>query len=633
MAVKYCCKKMSGSYGDCNKSEYDALPNNERKVNMDGSACAGSTPNPSPGPGPGPGPGPAPGPGPSPKPCNYPSTNFTNKTESDKFRKFMHENFKSYATSIDLDLSGPKDNCNYIRKAYATVPEGYALSYGEIFKDSLTNNNWKDDLKTVNYNKYKEKQKETGIFTTDSQMWTSLIDEGKIPMGGEIKKLKGGTAYYILKADPSGMVVSMNGNETATISNLINPLKEGKFLYIAWAPPTDRNRKPLTGKVYDLKVFNDVNGKEYVGAEERKSVYWNEFAKKQTFVDELQENIIKDILSLITEDTDPPNTGVNINSYMTGNSTSGSNSTGINLNTMMTGGDKPTTPNKIEDKKTACISKQEDLHPDQKKSLDNFLEKNPQYTVSFSDTGTQDNIKLKDLRWSTRFGVNSDQGKLVIPQPPDFPQFTAVCDNVIVYKRSDIQGAKRDNISDLEDFINDAELNLTFDENALGTLGLKWEIGKLIPRSVLAQRNLTSFSRFPIYVEDLETLSKPTTDECRLSTKFLYNCLKNRRGGGILNCSDLKKIIQNKMKVYFCDKEVFGQGKLWNRIGLGKELEVLKTYEGPNDQFTITGLETVKESLSQTIKKTLSEAINKKRNGSLIKTIRKNLHQKLRNNG
>ncbi len=32
MAAKYCCKKMSGNYGDCSKSEYDDLPNNERNT-------------------------------------------------------------------------------------------------------------------------------------------------------------------------------------------------------------------------------------------------------------------------------------------------------------------------------------------------------------------------------------------------------------------------------------------------------------------------------------------------------------------------------------------------------------------------------------------------------------------------
>jgi hypothetical protein len=576
--------------------------------------------------------GSSPKPTPKPQVCTYPSTFFSQK-EGNEFRKFMHVNFKSYATSINLDLTGPKDNCNYIRKAFATVPDEYALSYGELFKNSKTNLNWKTDLKKENYDSYKKKQEEEGKFTSQSSMWNSLIVNERVPKGGEIKKLSGGGAWYIIKAKPDGIVVQMSGNETTPISNLITPIKSGEFKFIAWIPPVNINKEPITGKVADLNVKQNVNGEDYVVGVERFGTTWKAFDKGITFFDDIKESIITNILSLISEQETKPS--VNINSYMSGPTTTDGKSG--NISGMMTSTDtKPqqVTGSKPQETKVdvACISDYSKIDPDQKKSIDNFISINPSYSLTFSGTGMYSPIKLKDLRWPRKFGVRTTEenteGNLVVPQPPDYPNYTGLCDNLLIYKKSDIQAKGADQIDSLEKFFQDEKLNMTIDESSFGTSELRFEVGALVPNYELQEKGLESFSNMPVYITNIDQVANPFTGDCRNAIKKLDACINRTKGGGLAACSNLKEIVNNKLTAWFCLRKVRGEGKFWTRIGLGREIANITSDR--SDKFGISKMTAIKESrLEQTIKNTLLESIRRKNEDSLSKTIKNHLRKRL----
>ena len=697
-------------------------------------------------------------------PCTYPSTNFKSTTEGNEFRKFMHDNFKSYATSIKLDLTGPKDNCNYVRKAYATVPDGYALSYGEMFLKSKTNPNWKENFKKENYDEFKQKEESEGKYTSQLSMWTDLINKERVPRGGEVKKLKGGGAWYIIKAQTDGTIVPMTGTETQSINSLIEPLKSGNFMYVAWLPPSDINKQPITGEVADLKVKQNVNGEDYVGAEKRQGTTWKAFDAGTTFEDDLKESIIKNILGLITEDDTKPK--VNINSFMTGpTSSSSSSQTSGNITNMMSSNNVSVTqPNlststsinikaevekvmapklasakemlvslidysqknggivkgkKVEEFKKiqnelnginakdicdesnlsnlrnkmsnaksmmnqydsffdntekeminklislvstvesdcksllsrvsgsntstslssstpssqtqdepGCISDISKLHPDQLKSISSFTQSNPSYSLEFTSTGTHSSIKLKELRWSKKYGVGTEEGNLVVPQPPDYPQYSPLCNNLRIYKRSDIQGKTPDQVAALEEFFVDENLNMTVDEGKFGASELRFKVGALVPNYKLQEKGLESFSDMPVYITDIEGVANPSTDQCRKAIKQLDACIGGSRGGGLVACSNLKSIVTNKLTAYYCVKEVRGEGKFWNRIGLGKE--VANVTSDRSDKFGISKMIAIKESrLEQTIKDILLESIRRKNEDSLSNTIKSHLRKHL----
>ena len=702
---------------------------------------------------------------PQPQVCTYPSTNFKSKTEGNEFRKFMHDNFKTYATSINLDVAGPKDNCNYIRKAYATVPDGYSLSYGEIFLKSKTNPNWKEDFKKENYNEYKQREESEGKYKTQLAMWEDLIKKERVPRGGEIKKLKGGGAWYIIKAQTDGTIVPMSGTETKTTSSLIEPLKSGNFMYVAWLPPLDINKQPIVGEVADLKVKQNVNGEDYVGADKRQGTTWKAFDAGTTFEDDLRESIIKDILKLLTENDQPK---VNINSFMTGpgsssfssqntgNITNMMSSNSLNVNqpisssnttvdikaevekvmapklasakemlkslieyTKNNGGlgkgkkveefekiqnelnsirakdicDEANLKNlkkKMSDAKTMvaqydafldktekekinqlvalvstvegdcnsilkrlsnsqnsgslntgsqnlqtqtqdepnCISDIKKLDPAQLKSISAFTESNPSYSLEFVSTGTHSSIKLKELRWSKKYGVGTEEGNLVVPQPPDYPQFSPLCSNLRIYKRSDIQGKTPDQIDALEEFFEDEDLNMTVDEGKFGASELRFKVGALVPLYKLEEKGLGDFENMPIYITDIDKVVNPSTSQCRAAIKQLDACIGKTKGGGLRNCSDLKSIVTNKLTAYYCIREVKGEGKFWNRIGLGQE--VANITSDRSGKFGISKMIAIKESnLTKTIKRTLKEAINSKNDKRLLNTIKTNLKKHL----
>jgi len=696
---------------------------------------------------------------PKPKVCTYPSTNFKSTTEGNEFRKFMHDNFKSYATSIKLDVTGPKDNCDYIRKAYATVPDGYSLSYGEIFLKSKTNPNWKEDFKKENYNEYKQREESEGKYKTQLGMWEDLIKKERVPRGGEIKKLKGGGAWYIIKAQTDGTIVPMNGSETKNISTLIEPLNSGDFIYVAWLPPSDINKQPIVGEVADLKVKQNVNGEDYVGADKRQGTTWKAFDAGTTFEDDVRESIIKDILNLLTEDDQPR---VNINSFMTGPKTSvdgktgnisslmGSTNVGSNQSNSKPSVDIKTEVEKLMSPKLAsakemlsnlieysrkngglakgkkveefekiqnelngirakdicdesnltnlrnkmsnaksmmkqydsffdstekeminklvalvstvesdcksllsrvsgsnistissssssssltsdepnCISDISKLHRDQLKSISAFTQSNPSYSLEFTSTGTHSSIKLKELKWSKKYGVGTEQGNLVVPQPPDYPQYSPLCSNLRIYKRSDIQGTTPDQVTALEEFFKDENLSMTVDEGKFGASELRFKVGALVPLYKLEEKGLGDFENMPIYITNIDDVANPSTSQCRAAIKQLDACIGKTKGGGLTNCSNLKSIVTNKLTAYYCIREVRGEGKLWNRLGLGQE--VANITSDRSGKFGISKMIAIKEStLDKTIKNSLKEAIKSKNDDRLLYTIKSNLKKHL----
>ena len=317
---------------------------------------------------------------------------------------------------------------------------------------------------------------------------------------------------------------------------------------------------------------------------------------------------------------------------MSGPTTTTDGKTG-NISGMMTSTDtKPqqVTGSKPQETKVdmACISDISKIHPDQKKSIDNFILKNPSYTLTFSDTGTQSPIKLKDLRWSRQFGVSTTQGNMVVPQPPDYPQYTGLCDNLLIYKKSDIQAKSADQIDALEKFFRDEELNMTIDESSFGTSELRFKVGALVPNYKLQEKGLESFSNMPVYITKIEEVANPSAEQCRKAIKQLDACIGGTKGGGLVACSNLKEIVKNKLTAWYCVREVRGEGKFWNRIGLGRE--VANITSDRSDKFGISKMTAIKESrLEQTIKNTLLESIRRKNEDSLSKTIKTHLRKRL----
>jgi hypothetical protein len=275
-----------------------------------------------------------------------------------------------------------------------------------------------------------------------------------------------------------------------------------------------------------------------------------------------------------------------------------------------------------------CISDISKLHPDQLKSISSFTQSNPSYSLEFTSTGTHSSIKLKELRWSKKYGVGTEEGNLVVPQPPDYPQYSPLCNNLRIYKRSDIQGKTPDQVAALEEFFVDENLNMTVDEGKFGASELRFKVGALVPNYKLQEKGLESFSNMPVYITNIEGVANPSTDQCRKAIKQLDACIGGSKGGGLVSCSDLKSIVTNKLTAYYCVKEVRGEGKFWNRIGLGKE--VANITSDRSDKFGISKMIAIKESiLGQTIKDILLESIRRKNEDSLSNTIKSHLRKHL----
>jgi hypothetical protein len=169
---------------------------------------------------------------------------------------------------------------------------------------------------------------------------------------------------------------------------------------------------------------------------------------------------------------------------------------------------------------------------------------------------------------------------------------------------------------------------MTVDEGKFGASELRFKVGALVPNYKLQEKGLESFSNMPVYITDIEDVANPSTDQCRVAIKQLDACIGGSKGGGLVSCSDLKSIVTNKLTAYYCIKETRGEGKFWNRIGLGKE--VANITSDRSDKFGISKMIAIKESiLGQTIKDILLESIRRKNEDSLSNTIKSHLRKHL----
>ena len=133
----------------------------------------------------------------------------------------------------------------------------------------------------------------------------------------------------------------------------------------------------------------------------------------------------------------------------------------------------------------------------------------------------------------------------------------------------------------------------------------------------------------PVYITDIDTVANPTTEKCRAAIKQLDACIGGSKGGGLKNCSDLKSIVTNKLTAYYCIREVRGEGKFWNRLGLGQEVANISSDR--SGKFGISKMIAIKEStLEKTIKKTLTESIKEKNNTKINYIVKNNLKKYIR---
>ena len=151
----------------------------------------------------------------TPKPSPYASTPFKNKTEGNKFRKWINETYPQYAKDIDLDMEGAYNN-DFIRKAYqkygadfvksggkvptttttpTTTAKRYVYvkgSYANMRSSAKVNNGWVNNLD----GKVSGKNKKIGTFVSahksleygDKKVWY------KVKL---LKKLKGKSYAYV----------------------------------------------------------------------------------------------------------------------------------------------------------------------------------------------------------------------------------------------------------------------------------------------------------------------------------------------------------------------------------------------------------------------------------------------------
>jgi len=623
--MKYCLKNTrTGSNEEISYDDYFAyksVGNPNIFIAPGGSNCNSRTPAPPSPPPPGP-PPPGPPPGPPPPPpvsrCDFPSTPFRGSMEGNKFRQFVNDNFNDLARDIDLDRRGKHNNC-YIREAYATTPSGYALSAGEIFVQLQADpNQTLDNFTTANYSKFKSKQKEDQTYSSDSQMWQDLVDRGEIYNGGEIKRLKGGSAVYIVKYDKStNKKVAMDGNETSDIEGLIPEMET--FEYVALLPPSSRNTKPLKGEIGILTLKKDVNDEDYIAIVKEKGSKWTAFDKGMTF-DEMNESkninerIIGKIINLIKEEGEGD-----------GIDRSGKNKTADQ--------NKPADQNQTQTQ-TACV-----ITPEQKVDLDGFLAKNKDayegmtqtksadgksYTLTANEETAQDIgqytiIKLKELKY------NDNRQAIRNPE--------TISDSCIAYKRTTIQNTFQDQVKTLETWLNGKGVNLTTTEPEFGgkTGAYPLKLVDIIPELELAKFRLQEQGDLTVYIKD-PTKVKRTSADCRDAVKNLYACMAGKKGGGVLQCgsNNIKAIVDNKISAYFCTALVRGEGKFWTNLGLGKEFSYIKDDAGQSESlFSIKNMvedSPLRESrLSKNIKNTIMETIRNKKNTTLSESIKKGL--------
>ena len=573
------------------------------------------------------------------KGCMYSSTPFTNTTEGNDFRKWVRENFNDYAISINLSSTGEFNNCNYIRKAYANVIDGYALSLGEIYLKIKKNSNLQiSDFKKDNYQKTKERETIEQIYTTDSKMWQDLIDKGELTKYGQIQKLSGGIAVYVLKyVKGTDNVVKDPGFMDFSVDTIKPDLE--KYDFVVLLPPPDRNKKPLKGQIGLIKIKPDVNGEDSVRIVKEKGSYWTAFQDEMKF--SVNESIIQNILGLLGENIVRNSDGEQ-DVAIVGNITR-------NPDNKVTTDDK-----KVEEKKTeVCV-----LTPQQKKDLDSFIEMNKdtyQAMESSQDPLTK-NYLLSAYTDTTKI-LNSSEHTVVLMK--DLPkkengkemiyQSTTLSPSCIVYQRTNIVNKQPDQVKALEKFFSAATLNLTTTAPEIGGLPLNFKIFDLIPLKYIQDNYKKDFKlddqNVKVWLKNYQQVNT-TRESCRTSVKTLAACIDpNRKGGGRV-CNDLPKIVDYKLDAYFCDQmskgeksykgdeEVGGffkgQGRYWSRIGLGNEIDLIRNNaQFQNSIYSIKNMYTA-NSLYENISSKLELAITEKIDMELSQRIKNNLMSRLK---
>lgn len=573
------------------------------------------------------------------KGCIYSSTPFTNKTEGDDFRKWVRENFNDYAIKIDLSSTGEFNNCNYIRKAYANVMDGYVLSLGEIYTRIKKNPNLQiSDFKKENYEKTKEREAIEQTYSTDSKMWQDLIDKGELTKYGQIQKLSSGIAVYVLKyikgtdnvvKDPGFMDFSVD---------VIKPDLE-KYDFVVLLPPPDRNKKPLKGQIGLIKIKPDVNGEDSVRIVKEKGSYWTAFQDEMKF--SVNESIIQNILGLLGENIVRNSDGDN-DVATVGNITR-------NPENKLTTDDK-----KVEEKKTeVCV-----LTPQQKKDLDSFIDMNKdmyQAMESSQDPVTK-NYLLSAYTDTTKI-LNSSEHTVVLMK--DLPkkengkemiyQSATLSPSCIVYQRTNIVNRQPDQVKALEKFFSAATLNLTTTAPEIGGLPLNFKIFDLIPLKYIQDNYKKDFKlddqNVKVWLKNYQKVDT-TRESCRTAVKTLAACIDPSRKGGGRVCNNLPTIVDYKLDAYFCDKmakgeksyqgdkEVGGffkgQGRYWSRIGLGKEMDLIRnSAQFQNSLYSIRNMY-MGNSLYENISSKLELAITEKIDKELSQRIKNNLMSRLK---
>jgi len=565
------------------------------------------------------------------KKCQFPDTPFKNGEEGNEFRKWVRDNFYDYAVQIDLSSSGSFNNCNYIRKAYANVMSGYALSLGEIYTRMKKNPNLKiSNFLIKNYEKFKEEEKFEQLYTSDKKMWEDLVNKNEITKYGEIKKINnsGGAAYVTRYVkDTNNLVKSQAPINVSSKEDILNELE--KYDLIVLLPPKDRNRIPLKGEIAIYKIIEkDVNFEKSVKLVKEPGSYWEAFELGMSLSN--NEHIIKDIKNLLKENIvrskDDPNSDValNINRNLNNN----------------TNKDKNDLDNNI------CV-----ITPQQKKDLDDFIVNNGDnyqamdssqdpVTKNYSLTAYTDSNKIKSLGQYTIVklkDLNYTGGKTAISNPE------TISDNCVVYKRTNIVNKQPDQVKALEDFFTADTFNLTTSVPKIGGLALNFGIYSLIPLEYIKNSYKEDFkldSPVKLYLKDFKKVDT-TRQGCRTAINTLYSCIKNK--GSLRECNNLSKIVDYKLDAYFCDKMVKneksykddkeqggffqGQGKFWSLLGLGNEIKTIKedvSYQ--NSLYSIMNMVQGTGSLNENISKNLIKAINLKKQKNLSQIIKNNLY-------
>jgi hypothetical protein len=313
MAVKYCCRKMSGKFDTCTKAEYDTLPNKDKEVKLDGSAC-NSSPTPSPTPavsGIVPPATPAvsgivPPATPLPKKsCSSPSTPFSSVSDSTKFRDFVYKYYPSVAGQHDLWLStDPRlltltkqwNTCS-IRKSYSEVDQKdpNKRSIGNLFLL------WSQDPNALTWISGSNPQQNMDDPKVQMGVWEKLIENKQVYTRGLILNV-GNKKVYVIKTDLNNDTVKY----PLTIAEIRSP-DMTKFDYLVLFP-IDMTKKYPIGNIGILYVSTNQDGEPVVKIKKEPTWTWEPAAIEDELDFELQEQIITKGKSNSNQGTNTPGT-------------------------------------------------------------------------------------------------------------------------------------------------------------------------------------------------------------------------------------------------------------------------------------------------------------------------------------